>query len=140
MSATIRKLTPDEVLTLTPQTFTLAPIFDHQQTYASANGALLLAEVDNQPAGVAAINYTDPARAVIDQFAVSPRFRSHGVGSRLMNAVLTDAREHGAPIIRAHILPWCPDWRAFYKRFKFEYLDPAAENATTDTTPVELKL
>jgi GNAT superfamily N-acetyltransferase len=140
MPATIRKLTPDEILTLTPQTFTLAPIFDNQQTYASQNGALLLAEVEGSPAGVAAINYTNPKVAVIDHFAVSPRFRSHGVGSRLMNAVLTNARAHNAPAIRAHIPPSCPDWRDFYKRFKFEYLDLAAKNTTSDTTPVELKI
>jgi carbonic anhydrase len=138
--ATVRKLTPEEVTALTPQNFQIAPIFDKQSIYASGQGALLLAEVEGQPAGVAAINYTHPERAEIDQFAVSPRFRSHGVGSRLMNAVLADARAHGSPAIRAHILPWCPDWRAFYRRFKFQYLDPAGENATTDMTPVELKL
>jgi GNAT superfamily N-acetyltransferase len=137
MPVTIRKLPPEEIAALTPATFTLAPIFDKQQTYASLAGTLLLAELDHTPAGIAALAY-HANYLHIDHFAIAPRFQGHGVGSALMKAILTEARHTGATTLRAQIPGWCPDWRAFYSRFGFVFLDRATSE--TDMLSVQLQL
>jgi GNAT superfamily N-acetyltransferase len=137
MSVTIRKLSPEEIAALTPATFTLAPIFDKQQTYASLAGMLLLAELGHTPAGAAALAYHADCLH-IDHFAIAARFQGRGVGSALMKAILTEARHTGAATLRAEIPGWCPDWRAFYSRFGFVFLDRSTSE--TDILPVELQL
>jgi GNAT superfamily N-acetyltransferase len=139
MATTVRKLTAAEVRGLTPATFTLAPVFGRQEAYAGKDGAILLGEVDGAAAAVAAMELRGGVMEV-DEFAVSPRFRGHGLGGSLMRAVITEARRRGATAVRARAPAWCPEWRAFYTRLGFAYTDPATRDTMTDMTPVELSL
>ncbi|HVX83594.1 MAG TPA: GNAT family N-acetyltransferase [Phycisphaerae bacterium] len=139
----IRQLSAEEVAALTPATFTLAPIFDNLPRYAGLQGALFLAAIDNQPAACAALAYlASPAEKGalhIDHFVVLPSFRGHGLGSKLMHAILDHARSLSIRTLQADIPGWCPEWRAFYSRFGFVFTKPASDDLT-NTTPVELHL
>jgi GNAT superfamily N-acetyltransferase len=139
----IRQLTAGEVNALTPKNFTLAPLFDNLQRYAGLQGALLLATINDEPAGCAALAYrASPAEKGdlhINHFVILPAFRGHGLGSKLMRAVLDHARSLSIRTVQADIPGWCPEWRAFYSRFGFVFTRPASD-ALTSTTPVELHL
>jgi GNAT superfamily N-acetyltransferase len=121
MGVEVRLLGPGDIRGLTPATFTLAPIFDRLEAYAGEKGGLFVGEVDGAPAACAAVvREGDTLR--VEQFAVSPRARGHGLGSRMMKAVIDHARGLGLTRIRAEAPGWCPDWRAFYTRLGFTYL------------------
>ncbi len=107
MPVLIRKLAPEEIAALTPDTFTLVPIFNRLSTYAGLQGSILVAEVDGTLAGCAALAYGGEARdggaLHVEHFAILPAFRGHGVGFKLMKAVLDEARRFNALSVRAEI-------------------------------------
>ena len=144
MPTTIRQLSPDQISRLTPQTFTLAPIFQNLAHYAGISGSLFLAETDNTPSACAAITYrkssADQSILHIDHIVVSPQFRGHGLGGRLMKVVIGHAKSLSIPTITAEAPAWCSDWRAFYSRLGFVFTDPQSANSSTGNTPVELSL
>ncbi len=144
MPTQIRQLPSEEITQLTPRTFSLAPVFDNLPHYASPAGAMFLAETDGRPSAFAAITYErTPAQTGtlhIDHFVVSPEFRGHGLGTRLMNVLLDHAKSLSIRTLRATIPGWCPEWRAFYSRFGFVFTDPTTANSMSDETPMELHL
>jgi GNAT superfamily N-acetyltransferase len=139
MPTTIRPLTPDEIQSLTPHSFTLAPVFDDLARYASPSGALLVGEVDGSLAAAAAL-FLQCDTLSIDHFVVSPRFRGHGLGGKLLRACVEHAKSKGAARVRSLAPAWCPDWRAFYTRHGFVYTDARTADTLTDMTPVELQI
>lgn len=139
MAATLRHLAAEEIRALTPQTFDLANIFDARDRYIPPAGALLVGEVDGTVAAAAAV-HAGADTLHIDHFAVSPRFRGHGLGGRLMRGVIDHARSLKVARIVSEAPAWCPDWRAFYTRHGFRYTDARSAGSLNDMTPVELAL
>jgi carbonic anhydrase len=64
-------------------------------SYSPPNGELLLAYVDNQPAGCAALHEWEPGTAEIKRLYVGEQFRGHGIGKRLLGDVIEMARVLG---------------------------------------------
>lgn len=133
-------LTPAEIKALTLDTFDLANIFDHPEALAPPQGAMLVIRDAGKIVASAAYRQTAPKACEIDHFVVSYAYRGKGLGSRLMRALLNEARQAGYTRITSQITPWCPEWRAFYKAYGFEYVHPEDESNMTGTVPVELEL
>jgi GNAT superfamily N-acetyltransferase len=63
--------------------------------YASPNGALLLATVENAPAGCVALRRIDEARCEMKRMFVYPQFHGKGIGLALGEAVIARAKALG---------------------------------------------
>jgi len=136
MGAVIRELTGEKVRGLTPQTFDLANVFERLEVYAGENGAVLVGEVDGGLAAGAAIEKRGDVLHV-EHFVVSPEYRGHGLGGKLMRAVVEKGRKMGVRKIVSEAPGWCPEWRAFYTRHGFVYTQDAS---ATEMVPVEREL
>ncbi|MGN6367412.1 MAG: GNAT family N-acetyltransferase [Phycisphaerae bacterium] len=137
MATRIRQLSEEEVGRLGTDVFQMFPV---SKTF----GAVFMAETEGEVSGGAAVSYvgSEAEKGVlhIDHFVVMPAFRGHGLGGRLMKVILDHAKALSIRTVRADIPGWCPEWRAFYARFGFVFMDPTTANSTADETPVELRL
>ena len=75
-----------------------------------------------------------------DNFAILPSSRGHGLGTKLMNAILTHARSHQIKSLHTTYPSWCPDWTTFYSRFHFQVVPSNSSNPLTDLASVTLEL
>ena len=139
MGAIIRQLSPDEVKQLMPERFQLANVFDRLERYAGEDGGILVGEVDGALAAAAAFEGRGEVLHV-KHFVVLPQYRGHGLGGKLLEAVIEQGRVMGVRKIVSEAPAWCPDWRAFYTRHGFVYKDRASAGSETEMTPVELAL
>jgi GNAT superfamily N-acetyltransferase len=137
MSTRIRRLSEEEVGRLGRDVFQMFPV---SKTF----GAVFVAETEGEVSGGAAVSYvgSEAEKGVlhIDHFVVNPAFRGHGLGGRLMKVILDHAKSLAIRTVRAEIPGWCPEWRAFYSRFGFVFMDAGKGNTMADETPVELRL
>jgi GNAT superfamily N-acetyltransferase len=63
-------------------------------------GAMLLARVDGEPAGIGGVRHLDTAVAEVKSMYVSPGFRGLGLGRRILEELHRIAREHGCSAVR----------------------------------------
>jgi len=109
--------------------------------YAADGGALLLARDENEPAGTIAIRRLDRNSGEVKRLYLRPGFRGHGLGRRLLEAVI----ERAANIARydclyADTLPSMTEALALYQRVGFERVDAYSPTPTPDAIYLRLKL
>lgn len=96
--------------------------------YASERGALLLACVDNTPAGCCALRALDtsdyPNAAEMKRLYVRPAYRRLGIGRLLAEAILNTAREQGYDCVLLDTLDDMESARALYQDLGFEEVPP----------------
>lgn len=63
--------------------------------YGPPSGALVLARLGGEPAGCVAFYAHDPTTVEIKRMFVAPRARGHGVGGRMLELLLSQARAAG---------------------------------------------
>jgi GNAT superfamily N-acetyltransferase len=68
--------------------------------YKPPSGTLLLAKLAGHPVGVGALRHLPDGAAEVKRMYVIPEARSLHIGSRIFDALLATARQHGATVIR----------------------------------------
>ena len=98
-----------------------------EQVYAPPNGALLLALVDNRPAGCVALRTLPDGACEIKRLFVRAEHRGLGVGRQLMEALIDLARRRGFSTMRLDTGDLQPEAHALYASLGFVPIPPYYE-------------
>ena len=109
--------------------------------YAPPSGRLLLATEDDRLAGCIALRRLGPDACEMKRLFVRPPFRGSGLGRRLVDAVVEEARKTGYTRLRLETLPGKMDSAiSLYQSFGFTEIPPYTENPVEATKFMELNL
>ena len=108
--------------------------------YAPPGGALVLALIEGQAAGCAALRRFDAQRGEAKRLYVRPEFRGRGVGRALLDWVVAEARGMGYREMVGDTIPQMAVALAMYDRAGFERTGPYAEAPTPGAIYLRLKL
>jgi putative acetyltransferase len=108
--------------------------------YAPPGGALVLALVDGQAAGCAALRPLDTLRSEAKRLYVRPQFRGRGLGHALLEWVIAEARTMGYRELVGDTIPQMTVALEMYDRAGFERTGPYAEAPTPGAIYLRLKL
>jgi GNAT superfamily N-acetyltransferase len=108
--------------------------------YAPPGGALVLALVDGQAAGCAALRRFDAQRCEAKRLYVRPQFRGQGVGHALLDWVIAEARTMGYREMVGDTIPQRAVALKMYDRAGFERTGPYAATPTAGAIYLRLKL
>jgi len=98
--------------------------------YAPARGgSLLLARVDDVPAGCVALRPVDSDTGEIKRLFVRPQFRRNGIGRKLAEQAMGLARAAGFRRVCLDTLPTMPEARALYVALGFKRSAPYYDNS-----------
>ena len=117
-----------------------AEVADLPGAYAPPGGALVLALVEGQAAGCAALRRFDAQRCEAKRLYVRPRFRGLGMGRALLDWVIAEARTMGYREMVGDTIPQMAVALAMYDRAGFERTGPYAEAPTPGAIYLRLKL
>ena len=90
-----------------------------RQKYGPPRGRLYLAYVDGLPAGCIALRPIDENECEMKRLYVRPAYRSAGLGRRLVELILSDARDLGYRRVLMDTLPFLKDAIALYEKLGF---------------------
>lgn len=108
--------------------------------YARPEGRLLLAMVEDQVAGCAALRSLDVETAEMKRVYVRPAFRGLGLGRMLAESILDESRAAGYRRIRLDTLPSMVPARQLYRELGFHEIAPYGDNPDPGTVYLELEL
>lgn len=109
--------------------------------YAAPAGALLLARLDGAAVGAVALRDLGEGNCEMKRLYVSPGGRGHGVGRRLVMALIEAARERGYRAMRLDTVPGHHDSAiALYRAIGFREIGPYCYNPMPGTVFMELIL
>lgn len=108
--------------------------------YAPPQGRLLLALQDGQTAGCIALRPLEPGVCEMKRLYVRPAFRSHGIGSVLVDRIIQEARQAGYQHMRLDTLPSMARALALYRRLGFREIAPYYQNPVEGAVFLELQL
>lgn len=101
---------------------------DRSAYSAEAGGCFVVARDGPAVGGWAGFVRVAPKGCEIGQFVVRDEYRGKGLGTRLMQGLLNEARRMGYGRVVSRIEPWCPEWRAFYKGHGFVFVNEEDED------------
>jgi ribosomal protein S18 acetylase RimI-like enzyme len=108
--------------------------------YAPPKGRMLLAMDEGVPAGCVALRESSPGVCEMKRLYVRPRFRSRGVGRRLAESIVREAREAGYKAMRLDTVPWMKEAIAMYESMGFRDIEPYRPNPMPGARYLELDL
>jgi putative acetyltransferase len=108
--------------------------------YAPPEGALVLALIDGEVAGCAALRRFDAQRGEAKRLYVRPQFRGRGVGRALLDWVIAQARAMGYREMVGDTIPQMAVALDMYDRAGFERTGPYAAVPTPGAIYLRLKL
>jgi GNAT superfamily N-acetyltransferase len=109
--------------------------------YAPPNGLLMLATEDDELAGCIALRKLAPGVCEMKRLFVRPRFRASGLGRKLVETIVDEARKLGYTHMRLDTLPGLMDKAiALYRSFGFIEIGPYCENPVEGAKFMELEL
>lgn len=108
--------------------------------YAPPRGCLLLALVEDAPAGCVALRAEQGDAAEMKRLYVRPAHRKLGLGELLARAILAEARARGYRRVRLDTLPEMAPAQALYRRLGFRAIPPYYESPIAGTSFLEVEL
>ena len=93
---------------------------------------ILLAEMEERPAGCAAIKPLEGATCELKRLYVRPGFRNRGLGRALVEATLAEARRRNYRTMRLDTLARLGGAVALYRALGFQEIAPYYENPLTE--------
>jgi GNAT superfamily N-acetyltransferase len=92
--------------------------------YVPPDGQLLLACYDDKPAGCVALRRVDRQACEMKRMFLYPQYLGKGVGRRLAEAIIRDARSAGYTIMRLDTSWRQQEAQALYSKLGFQRIDP----------------
>ena len=89
------------------------------EKYGAPQGRLYLIRVDGAPAGCAAMKRLDRYRCELKRLYIRPPFRGQGLARRLVEQLLTDAREEGYEAMLLDTFPFLSQAIRLYRALGF---------------------
>jgi len=108
--------------------------------YAPPQGRLLLARVDGAPAGCVALRPHDTQSGEMKRLYVRPGQRGSGLGRRLVEQVITEARSIGYTRLLLDSLPSMRTAIGLYESLGFVHREPYFPSPVTGNVYMELRL
>src|SRR5215210_4600492 len=108
--------------------------------YSRPSGRLLLAMVEDQVAGCAALRALDVETGEMKRVYVRPAFRGLGVGRMLAETILHESRAAGYRRIRLDTLPTMVRARQLYRELGFREIAPYGDNQIAGAVFLEVEL
>jgi ribosomal protein S18 acetylase RimI-like enzyme len=108
--------------------------------YAPPRGALLLAWVEDVPAGCVGIRPLAADTCELKRLFVRPAYRGRGIARRLSASALAEARSRGYSRIRLDTLPTMVEAQALYRALGFREIAPYRPSPVPGTVFMELSL
>ena len=108
--------------------------------YAPPSGRLLLALDGDEPAGCVALRRYEPGVCEMKRLYVRPAYRASGLGRRLVEEIVTVARDGGYERMRLDTLPSMVAARRLYRSIGFREIEAYRFNPVHGTTYFELSL
>jgi len=108
--------------------------------YSPPSGAVLLAYVGKEPAGVVAVRRHGPSECEMKRLYVVPRFRGRGVGRALSKAAIQKAVALGYAKMRLDTLPSMDAAIALYRALGFREISAYRYNPVAGAKFMELTL
>jgi ribosomal protein S18 acetylase RimI-like enzyme len=110
-------------------------------TYAPPEGTILLAEQNDDPVGVVAVQPLDENRVCeMKRLYVRPEHRNEGLGRALGEAILDAARSLGYTTMRLDTVASMTAARSLYRSLGFEERSPYYHNPLSDAVYMERTL
>jgi putative acetyltransferase len=108
--------------------------------YAPPAGRLLLGEIDGAAAGCVALRPLEPGIGEVKRLYLRPAYRGRGLGRRLAETVVAEARAVGYRTLRLDTLARLTEANALYGSLGFRPIPPYYHNPTEGVLYYELDL
>lgn len=108
--------------------------------YAPPAGCLLLGEIGHAPAGCIALRPLEAGIGEVKRLYMRPAFRGHGLGRRLAERVVAEARAIGYRALRLDTLDRLAEANTLYASLGFRRIDPYYHNPNEGALYYELDL
>jgi putative acetyltransferase len=109
-------------------------------SYAPPRGRLLLALIDDQPAGCVALRPLRENVCEMKRLFVPPAFRGRGIGRQLAEQIIAEARQIGYAVMKLDTLPSLQTATDLYTSLGFSPCSPYNDTPLKETLFLELPL